>query len=187
VEYVRYADDWMIGVSGDRKLAINIQAQVAKFMENTLVQKLHPTKTKVTNIRKGNVQFLGYEIFLPKNRPISRYKGKGVETIRRGQPELRFDIPVASVTKRYAERGYFKMLPKGVLPISRAAYAVLEDHVIVSHYRSLWLGLLNYYSGCTNRGRLQYFHYLLHMSCAMTLGHRHKCRRRKSLKSIRKI
>jgi hypothetical protein len=143
-------------------------------MNVTLAQKLHPEKTKITNLKVGNAHFLGYELFLPKNRPISGYKGKGIKTIRRGQPQLRFDIPVAKVTQRYAERGYFKQLPYSVRPISRASYAVLEDHVIVSHYRSIWLGLLNYYSGCTNRGRLQYIQYLLHMSCAMTLAHRHR-------------
>lgn len=175
IEYVRYADDWMIGTSGDQNLSFQIKDRVADFMKNILGQKLHPVKTKVTDIRKGNAHFLGYEIFLPKNRPISAYKGKGVRTIRRGQPQLRFDIPVAKITTRYAERGYFKKLKNGVRPISRASYSVLEDHVIVSHYRSIWLGLLNYYSGCTNRGRLQYIHYLLHISCAMTLGHRHRC------------
>jgi group II intron reverse transcriptase/maturase len=175
VEYVRYADDWMVGVAGDRRLALQFKQQISQFMEHTLGQKLHPTKTKVTDLRKGNASFLGYEIFLPRNRPISRYQGTGVRTIRRGQPELRFDIPVREVIQRYAERGYVKKLSNNhVRPISRASYAVLEDHVIVSHYRSLWLGLLQYYQGCTNRGRLQYFHYLLHMSCAMTLGHRHR-------------
>lgn len=174
VEYVRYADDWMVGIAGDSQLAFHFKQELSQFMEGTLGQKLHPTKTKVTDLRKGNASFLGYEIFLPQNRPISKYQGKGVQTIRRGQPELRFDIPVAEVTKRYTERGYLKQLPDRVRPISRASYSVLEDHVIVSHYRSLWLGLLNYYQGCTNRGRLQYFHYLLHMSCAMTLGHRHQ-------------
>jgi group II intron reverse transcriptase/maturase len=174
IEYVRYADDWMIGISGNKKLAFQIKEQVANFIKNVLKQVLHSEKTKVSNIRKGNVHFLGYKIFLPRNRPISAYKGKGVRTIRRGQPQLRFDIPVAAVTNRYVDRGYFKKLKNGVRPISRAFYSVLEDHVIVSHYRSIWLGLLNYYSGCTNRGRLQYIHYLLHMSCAMTLGHRHR-------------
>lgn len=174
IEYVRYADDWMIGVAGDRKLTLNIKDKVDIFMKNTLAQKLHPTKTKVTDFRQGNVQFLGYEIFLPRNRPISGYKGKGVKTIRRGQPQLRFDIPVNKITQRYSELGYFKKLENKVRPISKASYTVLEDHVIVNHYRSIWLGLLNYYSGCTNRGRLQYIHYLLHMSCAMTLGHRHR-------------
>lgn len=174
IEYVRYADDWMIGISGDRNLAFQIKDLVADFTKNSLLQKLHPVKTKVTDLKIGNVHFLGYEIFLPRNRPISGYKGKGVKTIRRGQPQLRFDIPIDKVTKRYIERGYFKQTPDQIRPISRASYTVLEDHVIVSHYRSIWLGLLNYYSGCTNRGRLQYIHYLLHMSCAMTLGHRHR-------------
>lgn len=174
IEYVRYADDWMIGISNNEKLTYQIKDQVTNFMNVTLAQKLHPEKTKITNLKVGNAHFLGYELFLSKNRPISGYKGKGIKTIRRGQPQLRFDIPVAKVTQRYAERGYFKQLPYSVRPISRASYAVLEDHVIVSHYRSIWLGLLNYYSGCTNRGRLQYIHYLLHMSCAMTLAHRHR-------------
>lgn len=174
IEYVRYLDDWMIGVAGDKILAIDIKKKVGDFMKITLRQKLNPTKTKVTDLRKGNVNFLGYEIFLPRNRSISRYKGKGVRTIRRGNPPLRFDLPVAKVTQRYVEKGYLKSLKNGIRPISRASYTVLEDHVIVSHYRSLWLGILNYYSGCTDRGRLQYIHYLLHMSCAMTLGHRHR-------------
>ena len=180
IEYVRYADDWMIGVSGNRKLASDIKELISDFMKNSLAQKLHPIKTKITNIRKGNAQFLGYEIFLPRNRPISSYKGKGVKTIRRGQPQLRLDVPVKTIVKRYVERGYLKQLTNRVRPISKASYSVLEDHVIVSHYRSIWFGLLNYYAGCTNRGRLQYIHYLLHISCAMTLGHRHK-------KSISKI
>ena len=174
IEYVRYADDWMVGLSGNGNLANKIKEELSDFTKNYLGQKLHPTKTKITNIRKGNVHFLGYEIFLPKNRPVSSYQGKGVKTIRRGQPELRFDVPVAEITRKYVDRGYLKQLPTKVRPISRGSYTVLEDHVIVSHYRSLWLGLLNYYSGCTNRGRLQYIHYLLHMSCAMTLGHRHR-------------
>lgn len=174
LEYVRYVDDWMIGIAGDKKLAFNVKDKVDNFMKNTLYQILNPSKTKITDLKGGNVRFLGYEIFLPKNRPITRYKGKGVMTIRRGQPMLRFDIPVAKVTERLADKGYLKKLKNEIRPISRASYTVLEDQVIVSHYRSLWLGILNYYSGCTNRGRLQYIHYLLHMSCAMTLGHRHR-------------
>lgn len=174
IEYARYADDWIIGIAGDQKLAIQFKEKVGDFTLNTLKQVIHPVKTKITSLREGNVHFLGYDIFLPRNRPISTYKGKGVRTIRRGNPMLRFDVPVARVEQRYVERGYLKRNGKGIRPISRASYACLEDHVIVAHYRSVWLGIYNYYLGCTDRGRLQYLHYLLHMSCAMTLGHRHR-------------
>lgn len=71
------------------------------------------------------------------------------------------------------KRDYLKRLSTDVSLISRSSYTLLEDHVSVSQFRSIWLGLKNYYSGCTNRGRLQYIHYLLHMSCAMILGHRY--------------
>ncbi len=37
IEYVRYADDWIIGISGDRKLVLKIKEQVRHFMKNTLV------------------------------------------------------------------------------------------------------------------------------------------------------
>ena len=174
IEYARYADDWIIGIAGDQKLAIQFKEKVSDFLLNTLKQVIHPVKTKITDLRKGNILFLGYYIFLPRNRPISTYKGKGVRTIRRGNLRLRFDVPVALLEQRYVDRKYLKRTNKGIRPISRASYACLEDHVIVAHYRKIWLGIFNYYMGCTDRGRLQYFHYLLHMSCAMTLGHRHR-------------
>lgn len=186
IEYVRYADDWMVGISGDKNLAIKIKDKIDEFLKDKLLQELHPTKTKITDIRVGNAEFLGYEIFLPRHRPLAVYKGKGARTIRRGQRELRFDVPVAKVTNRYVERGYLKKLKTKVRPISRANYTVLEDHVIVSHYRSVWQGIEQYYSGCTNLGRLQYIHYLLHMSCAMTLGHRHRLSVTKVFKKYKK-
>ena len=188
VEYVRYAEDWMVGIAGNGQLASLIKEELRTFMATTLLQTLHSDpkaplnnqligtwgKTKLTDLRQGNVHFLGYDIFLPRNQSISQYKRKGVTTIRKRQPQLKFDVPVKKLTQRYIDRGYLKRLTTNVRPISKASYTTLEDHVIVNHFRGLWLGIQNYYSGCTNLGRLQYIHYLLHMSCAMTLAHRHR-------------
>ena len=174
IEYARYANDWIIGIAGDKDLATYFKEKVGDFLLNTLKQVIHPVKTKITDFRTGNVHFLGYDIFLSRNQPVSRYKEKGVLTIRRGNPRLRFDVPVARLEQRYIDLRYLKRTAKGIRPISKSSYACLEDHVIVSHYRSIWLGIKNYYSGCTNRRKLQYFQYLFYMSCAMTLGHRHR-------------
>ena len=187
VEYVRYAEDWMVGIAGNGQLASLIKEELRiRFAEANLLQTLHSDpkannqligtwgKTKLTDLRQGNVHFLGYDIFLPRNQSISQYKRKGVTTIRKRQPRLKFDVPVKKLTQRYIDRGYLKRLATNVRPISKASYTTLEDHVIVNHFGSLWLGIQNYYSGCTNLGRLQYIHYLLHMSCAMTLAHRHR-------------
>jgi len=182
LEYVRYADDWMIGVAGSETLARQVKKEVGDFILKELQQKINPLKTHVTDLRKGKASFLGYEIFLPENKSLHKYKGKqnSKQTIRRGNPCLRFDLPQDRVIKRLEDKGYLLSLKNGIRPISRAGYAVLEDHVIVSHFSSLTLGIETYYSGATRRGRVQYIQYLLHMSCAMTLGHRH----RKSCKKI---
>ncbi len=77
-------------------------------------------------------------------------------------------------------RGYIQNLQKSYRPISKVSYTPLEDVFIVKHFTAVWLELSNYYSGCTNLSKLEFLHYLIHSSCAMTLGHRH----RKSMKAI---
>lgn len=177
IHYVRYADDWMIGVAGPLDLAQRLLLEVTEFFETTLQQKLNPNKTKITDLRHGKASFLGYEIYLPASRPISKMISPGIAPRRRRQnPMLRFDVPVMKIAERLILRGYVRRLEENRLrPISMAKYSTLEDHVIVGHFKSVYQGLANYYSGCTNLSRLQYFHYLLHMSCAMTLAHRHRC------------
>lgn len=174
IRYARYADDWIIGIKGPGKLAEQIKQEVGIFLRNHLKQELDPVKTEVIDLRAGKVFFLGYDIFLPRNMKLVKYKGKGKQTVRRSTPRLRLQLPVDKVIKRLKERGYITYVNNKVRPISKGSYTPLEDIVIVNHFKSVWLGLYNFYSGCTNRSHLQYIHYLLHMSCAMTLAHRHR-------------
>lgn len=175
VIYTRYADDWIIGVKGPRRLAEQIKQKLGNFLLTDLKQKLNPDKTNITNIRAGKVCFLGYDIFLPRNAKMCKYKaGNGKQTMRKSTPTLRFNLPIDRVIKRLIESGYIIYKNNKIRPISKSSYSPLEDIVIVTHYKSVWLGLWNFYSGSTNRSHLQYIHYLLHMSCAMTLAHRHR-------------
>lgn len=164
-KYTRYADDWIIGIKGPRHIATEIKNELENFLKFHLI---HTYKTKITNIRAGKVYFLGYYIFLSRNMKIGKY---------------RFQMPVDQVIKRMKERGYITYDKNNkVRPISKASYTQLEDPLIVNHFRKVWLGLKNFYSGSSNRSHLEYIHYLLHISCAMTLAHRH----RSSVKKIMK-
>jgi group II intron reverse transcriptase/maturase len=176
MDYVRYADDWIIGVSGDKELAYQLKIEVSEFLEDHLKQKLHPRKTKVMDIKAGKAKFLGYEIYLPLQKKISPYYKPYYkkDRTRRTNCMLRFDIPQDHVLKRMHERGYIRKLPKGYFPTSKKSYTTLTDYVIVKHFQAVWKGIENYYSGCTNLQKLQYIHYLLRFSCAMTLAHRHR-------------
>ena len=175
IQYARYAYDWIIGIKGPRKLAEEIREDVDDFLRIHLKQELDPVKTKIIDLRAGKISFLGYDIFLPRNMKLVKYKKQGgKQTIRRSTPRLRFQVPVDKVLKRLKERGYITYSDNKVRPTSKQSYSPLEDQVIVNHFRSVWIGLLNFYSGTTNWSHLQYIHYLLHMSCAMTLAHRHR-------------
>jgi group II intron reverse transcriptase/maturase len=179
IRYVRYVDDWVIGIKGDYQIAAQLKDEVREFLNTELKQEMHPEKTKITNLRGGKVAFLGYEIYLPKRKGISVYISNGTRTVRRTNPMLRFDVPVDKLMIKLIERGYVTRNKKGIRPISKNSYVSLEDHAIIEHFRSVWVGLANYYSGCTSLKRLQYIHYLLKFSCAMTLGHKHRMNIRK--------
>jgi nicotine oxidoreductase len=175
IQYTRYADNWIIGVKGPKKLAEQIKAELGHFLLTDLKQEFHPEKTRITELQSGKVYFLGYYIFLPRNMKMGKYKeGEGKQIMRRSTPTLRFQLPLDQVIKRLKERGYITGVNNKIRPISKSSYSSLEDAVIVNHFRSVWLGLFNFYSGSTNRSQLQYIQYLLHLSCAMTLAHRHR-------------
>ena len=166
----------MIGVCGDENLALQLKSEVNEFIANELKQKMNHSKTFVTNIRRGKAKFLDYEIFIPDSCPLHKYKSSNntTQVSRRLNPQIQFDLPQDLVISRLKEKGYIRIINNKTRSISKCDYTCLEDHVIVLHFRLLYLGISEYYSGITKRKRIQYIHYLLKMSCAMTLGHKHR-------------
>ena len=59
-KYLRYADDFVIGVLGPRSMAIEIRNKVRDFLKTELKIELSLEKTKITHVTKG-VEFLGYK------------------------------------------------------------------------------------------------------------------------------
>jgi retron-type reverse transcriptase len=59
-KYVRYADDFIIGIAGNRKMAEEIRDKVKAFLEEELKVELSLEKTHITHISKG-IPFLGYK------------------------------------------------------------------------------------------------------------------------------
>jgi len=151
-----------------------------QFFKTFFNQEMPLEKTKIIDLRAGKAKFLGYEIYFPKKKRLSVCTSQGIRTIQKTNQRLRFDIPLEIILNRMIEKGYIMRNEKGIRPISKQNYSSLEDEIIISHFRVIWIGLSNYYSGCTNLSKLQYIYYLLKFSCAMTLAHRH----RMSLRSV---
>lgn len=77
VKYVRYADDFLIGITGPRKMVEEIRDKVKEFLKNKLSLTLNMEKTHITHITK-RVPFLGYLIGRKTIITIQRYSGRWV-------------------------------------------------------------------------------------------------------------
>ena len=184
LRYTRYADNWIIGIRGPRQLAEQIKDEIDLFLCQHLYQQLESEKIKITNLRAGKIRFLGYEIFLPRNTKLG--KSKKTDGTHKSTPRLKFHLPIKKVLYRLKELGYITYVGNKIRPISKSNYTTFKDEIIVNHYKSVWLSLSNFYSGVTNLSHLQYIHYLLHISCAMSLAHRHRLSSKKIFKKFGK-
>jgi len=67
IKYVRYADDFLIGVSAPKLYAIELKLEITNFLKDTLYLRLSDEKTKITNVKNNKAQFLGFQISKPNS------------------------------------------------------------------------------------------------------------------------
>ena len=73
--FVRYADDWLVGVCGTKEECIALKAEIAEFLNNELKLTLSEEKTLITHSSE-KVRFLGYDICVRRSQEIKGYKMK---------------------------------------------------------------------------------------------------------------
>ena len=168
IKYVRYIQDWIIGIETNTNLAIQVKKETENFLLNNL--KLSAVNTKLVSLTNGNISFLNYEIYLPRIKTMGQIISR--ESLEKNR--LRFEAPIKKLLEELENNGIIKSIPKGYRSISKNNLSTCEDYTIVFYFNSIWLALCKYYSGTTNPHRLQYIHNLLQISCAMTLAHKHR-------------
>lgn len=76
LKYVRYADDFLIGVIGSKAECIEIKATIARFMSEKLHLELSDEKTLITHAQNP-AKFLGYEVSIRKSQAL-RHNRNGI-------------------------------------------------------------------------------------------------------------
>jgi group II intron reverse transcriptase/maturase len=71
LKYVRYADDFLVGVIGSKAECVQIKENIAQFMRDKLKLELSDEKTLITHAQKP-AKFLGYDIFIRKTNDTKR-------------------------------------------------------------------------------------------------------------------
>lgn len=74
-KFVRYADDFLVGVLGPRSMAVEIRDKINVFLKDKLNISLNLDKTKITHISK-EIPFLGYKFSRRQLFIKQRYNGK---------------------------------------------------------------------------------------------------------------
>lgn len=185
IYYVRYADDWMIGVVGNKALAESVKDRAAAFLATNLKLLLSEEKTLITHAKTEDAKFLGFRLSIGgsvKRRMVKTQDKR--TTLKRVTGWLpRVDVPTQEIVSRLQASGFCHTTKgKVYFPCSKKSFVALEDHEIVMRFNSVWRGIYNYYCVCNNANKLRWAMYILQYSCLMTLSHKHRMRLPKAIK-----
>jgi retron-type reverse transcriptase len=173
VHYVRYADDWVIGVTGPYELALQIREEARAFLKDTLKLELSMEKTKITHLGSEYAKFLGYYIKCNTTNVTSRRKDKTGEILNSrkstGKPKL--IVPKDLIKAKLIQNGFANEQGK---PKYLGKFIHLSDYEIVQRFNSIVRGFMNFYNIAEDRTSLNELIYILEYSLAHTLAAKHR-------------
>lgn len=173
MHYVRYADDWLIGIIGPKKIAEEIKEKVRKFLKEELLIELNTEKTKITNVRQNLVKYLGYKIKVTdKEYYQSKLHKRGKVLQRAANGRVKLYIPTEDIVERLREKGFVRLTAfKGKY---YGPWVPRTDTEIVINYRAIIIGYMNYYILADDYTNIKDIVYLLKYSAAHTLAAKYK-------------
>jgi len=172
MQYVRYADDFIIGIIGSKQDCQDIKAKLSKFLHDELKIELSEEKTLITN-SKDRARFLNYQVHIKENNRI--FKDKNGVKRRAGNWQIQLNMPRDVIMDNITKKGIVDDIrAKQWRGKARKHLINLSDLEIVSKYNAEIQGLYNYYSIATNVYKMHILHHVMEYSCLKTLAAKHK-------------
>ncbi len=175
IKYLRYADDWIVGVWGSHALAEHLKQEIKAFLSDHLHLTLNEDKTHITHARTEEALFLGTTLKLGGGKEAklalqTNMWGKKFKRRCTGW-ETQMKAPLPKLLKRLNERGFCTKKGK---PTPKSGWAYLDVEQLILLYSGINRGIQNYYRFADNWAQVQRIQYILHYSLAMTLGRKFK-------------
>lgn len=175
VKYVRYCDDWLIGICGPREVAQQVKEEIRAFLKEYLGLTLNEEKTHITHAKSEQVHFLGVLISVGRGgmqKVVKTNNGSGKPIKRRSTGfEVIMKIPLRHVIQRLHKRGFCDAQGN---PTTKCGWMNLDADQIVNLYNGMNRGLQNYYRFVDNLNGLSYIQYILKFSLARTLAAKYR-------------
>ena len=188
MKYVRYADDWLIGISGPRSLAEQVKEELSIFLSQRLKLTLSTEKTKITHARKEKAHFLGTYLSIGRGgvqRVVTTFN-HSTRPIRRRSTgsEMIMTAPLADLIKKLHTKGFCTVTGQ---PTTKTEWIYLEAEQLILLYNGINRGIQNYYRFTDNFSYLTRIQYILKFSLAHTLAAKYKCSLRQIFKRFGKV
>ncbi len=160
VKYVRYADDFLIGLIAPKSYAVDLKQKIKEFLKNELCLRLSDEKTKITHTANHDVAFLGY-IIRKGTVKHSKFQSNPFD------PALRIYMNTEGILKKLRENGMCKDTgyPIGITRLLRES-----PEEIIKYGNQVLRGLLTQQRGCVNFYKGARIQYIVQFSIAKTLA-----------------
>lgn len=143
INYVRYADDFLIGVVGSKDDCVEIKARIKDFLSNKLKLELSDEKTLITHSAE-NARFLGYDVCVRRNFQVKN-GGQGY-SCRTLSNKVELNVPLTDKIEKYLfDRKAVKWANGALRPVHRGALVTMTDLEILMIYNAELRGICNYY------------------------------------------
>lgn len=172
LQYVRYADDFLISVIGSKSECETIKADITQFMREQLKLELSDEKTLITHAQ-DKAKFLGYEIFIRKSDAVKRNRDGVLKRDFNGAVVLTLNSAV--IQKKLTEYNALEVRNIDGKDIwwskPRRYMTPMKPEDILAQYNAEIRELYNYYSLAANVSKeCASFAFIMKMSMFKTLG-----------------
>ena len=187
LKYVRYADDFILGVIGSKEDAKRIKEDIRNFLADKLRLELSEEKTLITHAGKS-AKFLGFEITVTKSDHQRRdVRGRLRRTYGK---RVHLKIGMGTVRDKLLEYGAMTIkvrTGKEVWKPKSRPYLIYNDDLeILDRYNRELRGFCNYYSIANDCVLLHNFRYFMEYSMYKTFAGKYKSSVRKINKKYRR-
>ena len=186
LKYIRYADDFILGVIGSKEDALRIKEDIKSFLSESLALELSEEKTLITHTGKS-AKFLGYEITVTRNNHQRRdVQGRLRRTYGK---RVRLNVSMATLRDKLLEYGAMEIKHRNGKevwkPKCRSGLIFNDDLEILDRYNRETVGFCNYYLIANNCVVLHNFRYIMEYSMYKTFAGKYRSTVRKINKKYR--
>ena len=178
--YIRYADDFLIGVIGSKEDAELVKKDVGDFIRKKLHLEMSEEKTLVTH-GHDFARFLGYDVAITKSEYNKKTKNGYTRRVNSGKVLLH--VPHDKWVNRLLSYNVLKIKydkhngNKEIWePVRRARLLHLDDLEILNQYNAEIRGLYNFYRLANNVSVLNNFFYVMRYSMLKTFAGKYRTR-----------